>query len=79
MFLVEFTQKITKEDLNIKRDHEIISLLLHRNVLEDSRGHHTEVGHETQPGGAAWPYPQAARPAIVGNAHELLESSFTAS
>jgi hypothetical protein len=36
MFLAGFTQKTTKEDLNIKRDHGIISWLLRRNVLEDT-------------------------------------------
>jgi hypothetical protein len=36
MFLAGFTQKTAKENLNIKRDHEIISWLLCRNVLEDT-------------------------------------------
>jgi hypothetical protein len=48
-------------------------------MQECSRGHHTEVGHETLPGGADWPHPQAAQPATVENAHEFLESSSTVS
>jgi hypothetical protein len=79
MFLAGFTQKTTKEDLNIKRDHGIISWLLHRNVLEDTRGHHAKAGHETLPGGAGRLHPQAAWPTAVGNTHELPESSSTAS
>jgi hypothetical protein len=58
MFLAGFTQKITKEDLNIKRDHGIILWLLCRNVLEETRGHHTKAGHETLPGGADRPHPR---------------------
>jgi hypothetical protein len=46
---------------------------------EYSRGHHAEAGHETLPGGAGRPHPQAAQPATVGNAHELTKSSSTAS
>jgi hypothetical protein len=46
---------------------------------EYSRGHHTKAEHETLPGGAGQPHPQAAQPATVGNAHELLESSSIAS
>jgi hypothetical protein len=57
MFLPGFTQKTTKEDLNIKRDCRIILWLLHRNVLEDTGGHHFEAGHETLPGGAGRPHP----------------------
>jgi hypothetical protein len=79
MFLVGFTKKTAKEDLNIKRDHGIISLLLCRNVLEDTRGHHAEAGHETIPGGAGRPHPQVVWPAMVRNAHEFPESSSTAS
>jgi hypothetical protein len=79
IFLAGSTQKTAKEDLNIKRDRGIISWLLRKNVLEDTRGHRAEAGHETLPGGASRPHPQAARPATVGNAHELLESSSTAS
>jgi hypothetical protein len=79
MFLAGFTQKTTKEDQNIKRDRGIILWLLCRNVLEDTRGHHAEVGHKTLPSGAGRPHPQAARPAMVGNAHELPESSSTIS
>jgi hypothetical protein len=79
MFLAGFTQKTAKENLNIKRDHEIISWLLCRNVLEDTRGHHAEAGHETLPGGAGQPHSQAARPTTVGNSHELPESFSTAS
>jgi hypothetical protein len=59
MFLAGFTQKIAKEDLNIKRDRRIILWLLRRNVLKDTRGHHAEVGHKTLPGGAGRPHPQA--------------------
>jgi hypothetical protein len=79
MFFLGFTEKPAKEDLNIKRVHEIISWLLCKNVLEDTRGDHAEAGHETLPGGANRPHPQAAWPTTVGNAHELLESSSTVS
>jgi hypothetical protein len=79
LFLAGFTQKTAKEDLNIKRDRRIISWLLHRNVLEDTKGYHTETGHETLPGGANRPHLQAARPTMVGNTHELLKSSSIAS
>jgi hypothetical protein len=72
MFLAGFTQKTAKEYLNIKRDRGIILWILRRHILEDTRRHHTEAGHETLPGGAA-------RPAMVGNAHELPKSSPTAS
>jgi hypothetical protein len=79
MFLAGFTQKTTKEDLNIKRDRGIISWLLCRNVLEDTRGHHAEAGHKTLPSGASWPHPKAAWPTTMGNTYKLLESSSTAS
>jgi hypothetical protein len=36
IFSIGFIQKITKEDLNTKRDHEIISSRIHEKVLEDS-------------------------------------------
>jgi hypothetical protein len=54
MFLAGFTHKTAKEDLNIKRDRGIISCLLRRYVLEDTRGHHAKAGHETLPSGAGW-------------------------
>jgi hypothetical protein len=57
MFLAGFTQK-TAKDLNIKRDRGIISWLLRRNVLEDTRGHHAKAGHETLLGGPVQPYPK---------------------
>jgi hypothetical protein len=79
IFLAGFTQKTAKEDLNIKRDRKIISWLLHRNVLEDTKGYHIETGHETLPSGANWPHPQATRPTTVGNIHKLLKSSSTTS
>jgi hypothetical protein len=61
MFLAGFTQKTIKEDLNIKRDRGIISWLLRRNILEDTRGHHAEAGHETLLGGAIRPHPRPPR------------------
>jgi hypothetical protein len=36
IFSVGFIQKITKEDLNIKRDHGIILSRIHGKVIEDS-------------------------------------------
>jgi hypothetical protein len=62
----------------MKRDRGIISWLLRKNVLEDTRGHHAEVGHETLPSGAGQPHPQVARPAMMGNVCELPESFSTA-
>jgi hypothetical protein len=64
IFSAGFTQKTTKEGLNIKRDHGIISWCIHRNILEDFRGFHTKAGHETLPGGAGRPPPYAARPPL---------------
>jgi hypothetical protein len=58
IFLAGFTQKTTKEDLNIKRGRGIILWLLRRNVLEDTKGHHAEAKHEILLGG--WPHPLAA-------------------
>jgi hypothetical protein len=74
MFLAGFAQKTVKEDLNIKRDRGIISWLLRRNVLKD-----TTSRQGTRSYHVGWPHPQATRPTTVGNAHELLVSSSTAS
>jgi hypothetical protein len=79
MFLTRFTQKTAKEDLNIKRDRGIISWLLRKNILEDTKGHHIEAVYETLLGGPDLSHPQAACPATMGNAHELPESSSTVS
>jgi hypothetical protein len=60
IFSAGFIQKIAKEDLNIKRDCVIISSRIHRKVLEDTRGLHTEEGDQTLPGGASRSHPYAA-------------------
>jgi hypothetical protein len=79
IFSVGFIQKITKEDLNIKRDRGIISSRIYGKVLEDTRGLHTKGGDQALPGGADRPHPCAIRPPMVGRHHKLLEYSFTAS
>jgi hypothetical protein len=79
IFSVGFTQKTTKEDLNIKRYHGIVLWSIHGKVPEDTRGLHTKVGLKSLPGGASQPHPCAARPSVVGSRHELLEYSSTAS
>jgi hypothetical protein len=79
IFSTGFTQKTTKDDLNIKRYHGIILWHIHKKVLEDTKGLHTEAGLESLPGGADRPHPCAARPPVVGRHHELLEYSSTAS
>jgi hypothetical protein len=78
IFSAGFTQKTTKEDLNIKRYRGIILWRIHRMVLEDIRGLHTEAGLKSLPGGATRPHPCGARPLVVGSHHELLEYSSTA-
>jgi hypothetical protein len=79
IFSAGFIQKITKEDLNIKRDRGIISSQIHGKVLEDTRGLHIEGGDQTMPGGASWPHPYAAWPPVVGSHHDVLEYSSTTS
>jgi hypothetical protein len=79
IFSTGFTQKIAKEDLNIKRYLRIILWRIHGKVSEDTRGLHTKSGLKSLPGGAGWPYPCAAWPSAVGSHHELLEYSFTTS
>jgi hypothetical protein len=79
IFSTGFTQKTTKEDLNIKRYHGIILWCIHRKVLEDTRGLHTEAGLKSLPGGAGQLHPCATRPPVVGRHHELLEYSSTTS
>jgi hypothetical protein len=79
IFSEGFTQKTTKEDLNIKRYCGIILWHIHRKVLEDTRGLHTETGLKSLPGGAGQPHPYVARPPVVGSHHELLEYSATVS
>jgi hypothetical protein len=79
IFSTGFTQKTAKEDLNIKRYRGIILWRIHGKVLEDTRGLHTEAGLKSLLGGAARPYPCAARPPVVGSHHKLLEYSSTIS
>jgi hypothetical protein len=79
IFSAGFTQKTTKEDLNIKRYHGIILWRIHRKILEDTKGLHTKASLESLPGRASQPHPCATRPPMVGSHHELLEYSFTAS
>jgi hypothetical protein len=79
IFSAGFIQKITKEDLNIKRDHGITSSWIHEKVLLDIRGLHTKGGDWTVPGWAGWPHPCVARPLMVGSHHELLDYSSTSS
>jgi hypothetical protein len=78
IFSTGFTQKIAKEDLNIKRYRRIILWHIHGKVPEDTRGLHTEAGLDSLPGGAGRPHLYAARPSVVGRHHELLEYSSTA-
>jgi hypothetical protein len=78
-FLQNFTQKIVKEDLNIKRDRGTISSRIHEKVLEDTRGLHAEGGDQTLSGEAGRPHPCVARAPVVGSHHKFLEYSFTAS
>jgi hypothetical protein len=75
IFSTGFIQKITKDDLNIKRDRGIISSRIHRKVLEDTRGLHIEGGDQTLLGGAGQPHPCATQPLVVESYHELLEYS----
>jgi hypothetical protein len=79
IFSTGFIQKITKEDISIKRDRMIISSRIQRKVLEDTRGLHAKGGYQTLPGGASRPHPCATRPPVVGSHHELLEYSSTTS
>jgi hypothetical protein len=79
IFFAGFTQKTTKEDLNIKRYHGINLWRIHGKVPEDTRGLHTEEGLESLPDGACQPHPCAARSPVVGRHHELLEYSSTTS
>jgi hypothetical protein len=79
IFSAGFTQKPTKEDLNIKRYRGIILWRIHGKGPEDTRGLHTKAGLESLPGGSTQPYPCATRPPVVGSNHELLEYSSTAS
>jgi hypothetical protein len=44
---VGFTQKTTKEDLNIKTYHDIFLWRIHGKVPEDTIGLHTEAGLES--------------------------------
>jgi hypothetical protein len=60
IFFARFIQKITKEDLNIKRDCGIISSRIHGKILKNTRGLHAEEGDQTLPGGASQPHPYAA-------------------
>jgi hypothetical protein len=78
IFFAGFTQKTTKEDLNIKRYRGTILWRIHGKVLEDTKGLHTKARLESLPGGPGWPHPCAAQPPMVGSHHELLEYSFTA-
>jgi hypothetical protein len=55
IFFAGFIQKTTEEDLNIKRDHGIISSRIHRKVLEDTRGLHAEGGDRPYQVGLASP------------------------
>jgi hypothetical protein len=52
IFSLGFTQKTTKDDLNIKRYHGIILWRIYEKVLEDTKGLHAEAGLESLPGGA---------------------------
>jgi hypothetical protein len=79
IFSVGFIQKITKEDLNIKRDRGIISSQIHGKVLEDTRGLHAKGGDQALLGGAGRPHPCVVQPPVVGRHHKLLEYSFTTS
>jgi hypothetical protein len=78
IFSAGFIQKITKENLNIKRDRGIISSRIHGKVLEDTRGLHAERGDQTLSGGASQPHPCVVRPLVVESHHEFLEYSSTA-
>jgi hypothetical protein len=57
IFYAGFIQKITKEDLNIKRARGIILPRIHGKVIEDTRGLHTEGGDQTLLGGVGRPTP----------------------
>jgi hypothetical protein len=57
-----FNQKTIKADLHVRFNYAILLWNLCGKVLEDSRGHHTEVGGEALPCGASWPHLQASRP-----------------
>jgi hypothetical protein len=59
IFSIVFTQKTTKEDLNIKRYRRIILWHIHGKVLEDTRGLHTKARLESLLGGAGQAHPYA--------------------
>jgi hypothetical protein len=59
IFSIGFTQKTTKEDLNIKRYHGIILWRIHGKVTKDTRGLHIEAWLESLPDGASQPHPYA--------------------
>jgi hypothetical protein len=62
MFLAGFNQKNVKEDLFVKRNHEILPHNWHGKTLEDSRRLSTKAEAKPLPGGAGWPHLEAAWP-----------------
>jgi hypothetical protein len=57
MFTAGFIQQTVKVDIYIRVNRAYPQRNRHQKDLEDSRGHHTVVGPERLPGGAARPRP----------------------
>jgi hypothetical protein len=57
VFLAGFIQKTVKVHLDVRISHAYPKRKQPQKVLEDLRGHHTEVEGEAPPGGPGWPAP----------------------